>query len=303
MDDIRVVCASIHDARRALRDLVLVLRNLSLSVNSGKTEIVRASETAKIGKILGSSDPAIQQVDVIWQTRAVRPISRSFTLLRDLTLRTLENGEVSSRTFRFCIRRLSILANCAEFSVPDAFFADLTTLILHSLSEHPAATDQVVRYLSVVRTEHHHLVRISTHLQDENINYYTWQSYWLWTLLVQKEYRDSTLLRFASDVVASERDNPNRCGATLYAGAFGNQESRIGIARNFASLRSFIGQRTAILAVQELHFRPYVEKYVAPHVRDDLKGVYRELGRSGVYIMPPEPESITEVIDRERDYD
>jgi len=83
----------------------------------------------------------------------------------------------------------------------------------------------------------------------------------------------------------------------------GTKDDRIAIAQSFATVSSFIGQRVALLAVQELHYKPYIRDYVKPYLREDLKGVYAGLKREGVYIAPPEQFPLTSVLDVERDYE
>lgn len=303
MDDIKIACSSEHAARQALKTLSLALRDRGLAVNSGKTSIVAASSIADVDKCLDAGDPEIQKIDSIWHTRSLRPISRSFPLLQQLTLRKLRAGDVASRAFRYCIRRLEALATCPEFEVPDEYFAAITPLVLSALSHHPASTDELTKYLRAVPTSRDDLSRVAGFLMDENLNFYTWQCYRLWALLVEKKYLDAQLLAFAMDVVRSGRDDAARCGATLYAGALGEKDVRIEIASRFADLHSFIGQRAALLAVQELHFRPHIENYIVRCLRPDLQNVYKQLSRRGVYVESPEPMSITRVLDVERDYD
>ena len=182
-------------------------------------------------------------------------------------------------------------------------FPKITPLVINALSDHPASTDELARYIRAVPTTDEDLNQVAELLKDASRNYYTWQTYRLWLLLIQKNYFDTILLDYAMDVVRTQEDNAARSGATLYAGVFGSENERIDIAKGFSELNSFMGQRSAILAVQELHFRPHIHNYVAPHVRDDLKNVYRNLNRSGNYVAPPLPTSITRVLDRERDYD
>ena len=262
-----------------------------------------ASDHQAISECLDAGDPDLQQIDSIWQTRSLRPIRRSFSLLSDLAQRQLQMGEVGSRTFRYCIRRLEALARSPEFEVPDMYFSEITPLVIKALSDHPASTDELVRYIRAVPTTEDDLKQVPELLCDERRNYYTWQNYRLWLLLVQKSYRNVDLLHYAMDVIRTQPDNATRCGATLYAGGFGTAEDRIEIAKGFRSLTSYMGQRVAILAVQELHFRPHIEKHIAPWVRDDLKDVYRTLKREGKYVAPLVPMPITRVLDRERDYD
>jgi hypothetical protein len=301
MDDIKVVCDSEHHARKALKALSLELRMRGLSVNSGKTAIVPVADSEQIAKWLDVGDPQLQQIDSIWQTRSLRSISRSFPLLSELTLRLLNQGEIGSRAFRYCIRRLEALASCPEFEVPADYFAPITPLVIDALSACPAATDELARYLRAVPTTDADLDRVSQLLQDNGLNYYGWQIYRLWALLVQKDFNRPALVEYAMTVVRERPDCATRCGATLYAGAFGNEANRIEIAQTFNALRSFMGQRTALLAIQELHFKPHIRDNVRPHLRPDLKDVYRGLNRQGLYVAPPLPISITAVLDTERD--
>lgn len=303
MDDIKIVCKSTHEARLALKKLSLELRGRGLAVNSGKTAIIPTSGPAEVKKYLDEGESELQSIDSIWQTRSLRPIQRSFPLLSDLTQRLLKAGEVGGRPFRYCIRRLEALAICPEFEVPEAYFAPITPLVIDALSEYPACTDELTRYIRAVPTSEADLTKIGHHICDSSRNYYTWQNYRLWILLVQKSFKEEGMLSRAIEIVRSEPDNATRCGATLYVGAFGDKELRVEIAKNFPTIQSFIGQRAALLAMQELHFNPYIRDYVAPTLRDDLKGVYRQLNREGKYVAPPEPFAITRVLDSERDYD
>ena len=303
MDDIKVACEDVHDARRTLKHLSLELRKFGLSINSGKTAIVPASDAVELAKVLDTGEDDLQKIDSIWQTRSLRPISRSFPLLHNLTLQKLRNGEVSTRTFRYCIARLEMLARCPEFKVPTTYFASLTPFVISALPENPAATDELTRYLRAVPTNDTDLAAVARHLRDSNLNYYTWQCYRLWILLVQKSYRNADLLNFALGTIRTGDDDANRCGATLYAGAFGDDDNRVEIASRFHELDSFLGQRAAILAIQELHFRPHVKQYVAPVIRADLLNVYRNLQRRGIYAASPEPYPITRILDKDRDYE
>lgn len=150
MDDIKIACRDEFQARRALKELSLELRKIGLSVNSGKTQICRAGDADALNRCLDLGGTELHQIDAIWNTRAIRPIARSFPLLRELTLRLLQNGEVDKRVFRYCIRRLEVLAQCPEFSVPPEYFDGITTLVVDALATSPASTDQLARYLRSV---------------------------------------------------------------------------------------------------------------------------------------------------------
>lgn len=107
MDDIKIACADIFQARLALKQLGLALRDLGLAVNSGKTQICMADDKEAIGKCLETGGGELRQIDAIWRTRSIKPISRSFPTLQRLTLRLLREGKVSSREFRYCVGKLN----------------------------------------------------------------------------------------------------------------------------------------------------------------------------------------------------
>jgi len=303
MDDIKIACDDSYGARKALKDLSIELRKIGLSVNSKKTVICEPGDVVQIDQCLDTLNTELLELDAIWKTRRVRVISRSFAALRDLTLRLLEDRQVDSREFRFCIARLELLALCEEFAAPAAYFAGITPLIIDALSRFPAATDQLARYLRAVPTGDADLRKIGAHLMHVKKNIYSWQNYRLWVLLAQKDFRDPALVAYAKELVRDSPDGPTRCGATMYLGATGGLDERLAIADSFHTLETFMGQRNALIAIQELNYREHVLGPVQPHVRADLKGVWRGLGGAGVYFAPPERRSITWLVDGERDYE
>ncbi|MGO4502868.1 RNA-directed DNA polymerase [Dyella sp. 2YAF14] len=303
MDDIKIVCDDSFDARKALKDLSIELRNIGLYVNSKKTVICDPGDAEKVDNCLDTLNTELLELDAIWKTKRVRVISRSFVSLRDLTIRLLEAGLVDSREFRFCISRLELLAVCEEFSPPAAYFADITPHIIEALWKFPAATDQLAKYIRSVPTSNVELSEVAQHLMHSKRNIYSWQNYRLWVLLAQKNYRQQELADYAKAIVQEATDGPTRCGATMYLGATGGIDERILIADNFHTLMSFMGQRSALIAIQELRYKDHVAGPVQPHVRDDLKGVWRGLNREGVYFAPPERRSIRWLVEGERDYE
>ena len=302
MDDIKIACRDIFQGRRAIKQLILALREIGLSVNSGKTRICAAHEREEISRCLDVGDSELRQISAIWNTRSLKPISRSFSLLKSYTLRLLREGAIDSRGFRFCIRRLEVLANCPEFSVPPEFFADITPGIISALETHPSATDQLTRYLRAVPVTTEQLREIGEYIQDSEKTVYTWQCYRLWCLLVLKRYFSTDLMAHALSLVTSGLDNANLSGAVLYAGALGQEVERRSVAEFFKYSKTYLAQRSSILAVQELPY-PVIRQYVQPTIRTDLINVYRGLERTGVYMREPIAEPITNFIDLGRDYD
>ena len=305
MDDIKIVCTDEYHARRALKDVSLMLRNVSLALNSRKTQLCSGADAEMVKSALDEGSPEVQHIHAMWNTRSRDVIKRSIPLLKRTILKLLADDAVHKREFRFCLRRMEFLASCIDLAVPDEFFDDVTPKVVQSVFRHPASTDQFVQYLRAARkVDVPHLSSIADYLADRRKAIYTWQNYLLWSLLAQKRHFDEALLSHAGHIVDSGRDDADRAGATLYIGALGGEELKIKVAERFNSLTSFIGQRSALIAIHELHFRPVVESNVPLTLRDDLVGVYRKLRENpGVYFAASEPMSITNFVDLDRAYE
>ena len=309
MDDIKIVCDDEASARKALKELVITLRPLGQFVNAGKTKIISAEKASEIEGCLDAASIELKRINSAWQSKALGPISRSFIPLKNLMCKVLEAGRYDSREFRFCIGRLETLARCMEFDVPRAFFDEITPMIITGLDRAPVATDQIWRYLRAVPLSSEHLIAVAEQVLDESKAIYNWKNYRVWLLLTQKEYRSELLLKKARLLIADRADDPTRAGASVFLGAFGDKKDRELIAEKFSSLGSVLGQRSAIIAVQELHFTNRdkntvsVATHVKNYVRADLNGAYSALNRRGTYVEKLEPISITKYVDMERDYD
>lgn len=309
MDDIKIVCASEAEARRALKALILELRAVGQSVNSGKTGIIPSTDLEKIKDHLGAGSIEMKRIASAWQTKSLKPIARSFVPLKKLTLDTLFKKKVDSREFRFCIPRLVTLAHCKEFEVPPEYFCDITPLIINALDHSPAATDMICRYLRVVDLNDDQYRILLDHLTSDGRKIYNYKNYRIWILLTQRNFRSDVALELARDTVRQRDDDATRAGATVYLGAMGSMKDRQFIAERFSSLKSFLGQRSALIAVQEVHFKSKkgggasIREHVQPYLRGDLVGSYTKLNRSGKYVSPLETVSISSYVDLERDYD
>jgi hypothetical protein len=289
MDDIKIVCSDEFAARRALKHLILELRKHGLAVNAKKTSLSPVSDTTAIAECLQQGSQTVTYLDSVWRTNNPGLILGKTQELRSYTLELLEGGKFDSREFRFCIKRLYNLRMCSSFSVPDKFFEDITPKVIEGLTRSPAATDQIAKYLRAAPLTAIHLQSIAEYLLDKARCIYGWQNYQLWSALTAKQYADVKLFAMAEEVIGGP-DDPSRAGATLYSGALGDKSSREHIAKKFHSLNSFFGQRIAIVAIHELPFKPIISEFVAPYIRPDLLGVYKQLKvHKGNYVNPLDP--------------
>jgi hypothetical protein len=289
MDDIKIVCPDEFTARKALKHLILELRGHGLAVNAKKTSLTPATDTAAIEECLQTGSQTVAYLDSVWRTNNPSLILGKTQELRAYSIELLKAGKFDSREFRFCIKRLYNLRMCASFSVPDKFFEEITPKVIEGLTRSPAATDQIAKYLRAAPLAETHLEGIAEYLLDKGKCIYGWQNYQLWSVLTAKQYTNVKLFEMAADRIAGP-DDPSRAGATLYAGALGDKSAREHIAKQFHSLHSFFGQRVAVIAVHELPFKPIISQFVAPHLRPDLLGVYKQLKvHKGDYVNPLDP--------------
>jgi len=303
MDDIKIVCPDELSARRALKTLVIALRDRGLAVNAKKTEILLPG-AERISEHLSELSPEIQAIDAAWNTRKRWPIMKSLQMLKEQTLNSVRLGKTQSKDFRFCVKRLAWLAACRDMPVPRDFFGEVTKAIIETLPSAPASTTEFVEYLSAITLQPTDFEAIIEYIVDSRHRIYSWQDYRLWNLVLCHGARDERLVNAATSLIKSDSDTPSRAGATLYLGRFGTDAERCTIAKQFASVSSFIGQRCAFVAVHELPFDPVIKESVAPHVREDLKGVYRNLAKcNGPYFVAPKPPPITKFIDQENVYE
>lgn len=302
MDDIRIICDSDVEARKALKQLVIEIRQLGLSVNSKKTSIVHVINQNSLDECIEEPSQELRYLQALWDTRKISSIKASFAPLRKLALKELRENNLMSREFRFAMNRLVLLAGCKEVSVPETFFSEITHLIIDALPKQPSPTDKYVEYLERVPLDEDQIAKIVSFLINSDLNIYEWQSYRLWNLIGVRKISSETLISCALQQL-DRNDGPARAGATLFLGANGNQDQKQQIAIKFPKIETFIGQRAALIAMQELPFRPFVEKYVAGNVRKDLHNIYRNAKKSNLgYFSDPEPVSLTQFVDPERDH-
>lgn len=302
MDDIRLVCDSKTDARLALQKLIVALRELGLAVNSKKTSIQSIADERSIASSIEETSPEMLYLHSLWESRQIPLIKKSFDLLKSQTLKCLQHDHVNTREFRFCIGRLARLAGSPEIDAPASYFQEISDLLIRSIPDNPAATDQFVAYLERVSLTQDQKDLIIDFMIDDTLNIYEWQSYRLW-LFVGAQGIECERLKACALRHLAKPDGPSRAGAVLYLGAFGSMEAKIEIASTFSNCTSFLGQRAALIALQDVPFRPHIERSVQAHVRPDLVGSYRKLKqlRTGCF-SPPKPISLTGIIDTERDY-
>ena len=304
MDDIKIVTRSEEEARKALQILVSSLRELGLSINSKKTDILSSVNAAAINTELDAGSSDVEYIDHLLKSAKRRDVWLGIGELRRLTRELMAEGAYGDRPFRFCINRWIGLALCNDYGVPKKNFSEIADAIIENFRNYPANTDQFVKYLRAVELTDDQIKHLVNFVCSEEVNSYDWQLYRIWQLLGLKRVPISdNLATRAISLVCKEDDTLERAGATFYLGVCGTTEHRETIAANFGYLDTFIGQRNALIAVHELPFRPVIEDAVAPHVMNSLKEVYRRhQGSKGEYYKPLERKPFSNIKYADSDY-
>lgn len=286
MDDIRIVCSDHFEARLAIKTLTGALRSLGLSLNAKKTDIIESDDHLKIDECLADSSEMLDRIDILWRKRNRHALFRLWPLLRDRTLELANAGKVETREFKYCMRRIGTLARYKDLHFPPHYYSEVTKAVCEAIPAHPNLTDQYCDYLMSVAVAASELQPIVDFLGDASKSIYAWQNYRLWLLLASKRV-DTEQLRQIASACASGEDGPGRAGASLFLGSIRFQPALLTVVQNFCELKSYIGQRLALIAIHEL---PYGEiRNHVVNVRPDLVGVYRGLRRSakaGLFVEP-----------------
>lgn len=96
-----------------------------------------------------------------------------------------------------------------------------------------------------------------------------------------------------------------KTGAVLYIGASSDDSDREYLAKHFPSMKEYILQRNAIIAIHELDFGEVIEKNVKPSVRADLDGTYKRLREDhrGKYFVLLDKLSYKKIYDEVSNYE
>jgi hypothetical protein len=305
MDDIKIVCDDVFQARKALMELIQELRKYGLSVNSKKTNICEKEED--INKEFSSSNRKIEQIDALWKSKRKEAVVRSIKSLVTYAKELVESGGTQDRAFRFCIKRLEMLCLCEDISIDSSQLDDFTTCVIEQFDKQPVSTDQFIKYLKAVELSDKHIGKLIKFIIDEKRALYSWQNYLLWQLFVLKDVNSEVLIKHAFSVLNSEQScEADKSGAALYIGKVTDDEDKKKLLPKFEGCGSYLQQRNILIGIHEIRFSKEVLGYLSPHMPDELEGVYRGLKKKkykGIYCKRPDPVSYKRIYDEVCQYE
>lgn len=198
VDDIRIIADSEQHARRALQDLIRLLRTVGLNINASKTEILAPDvSNEKVAEYFPSQDSSTIAINQMWQSRSRRIVTRSVTYIFEILSRCIADGDSQTRTFRFAVNRVAKIVDSGLFDVGDALSINLLDALSRSLYEHAVSTDQYCRLIATLDRDGRCLPALEAFLLAEDGAIHDWQNYNIWMLLAMRQHRSDDLVALA----------------------------------------------------------------------------------------------------------
>ena len=260
VDDIRIICETPQAAKKALTELINQLRTVGMNINSGKTKILsNDSSTDDINEHFPTSDDRSLTIDSMWRSRSRRVIARSAKYIHQLLRECIEQRQSQSRQFRFSINRLIQLIEANLFDIQTDLAVDLKSLLIETLEEHSASTDQYCRVIWALAPSSQDLEKISLYLQDLDRSIYSWQNFHLWLLLAKAKHKNNETLDAAIRKIHSDVLQPECSAIFIYLRCVDETEHLKPLIKNFSDSWPYYHQRNFLLATSE-----FTKEEIAP---------------------------------------
>ena len=282
--------------------LVNVLREKMLSVNSKKTKIIEPN--ADEYNELTQSKFQLQGIDLLLRTKRKANVALGYSILKDLLISLLNEKRYDTKEFRFCVFRISKLARCKDYKLPEDYFRNITGGIIDSLIICPTATDSSFSLLSSVKLQSSHIEKIIKYLENEEQAIYKWQNYWLWKLLIVHEIYTKSLMDLAINTIDNNDRSPaDKMGPMLYVAKYGSPSHLIHIKDKMPEIDSILLQRHCLFVLKTLDWKNDVQS-IAKSINSRLNGNYRYIKEHiKDIVFKPSALSITEILESVHQYD
>lgn len=305
VDDIRIICATPRSAKKALTELINQLRMIGMNINSSKTIILTGSSSeAEIFESFPTADDRTLTIDSMWSSRSRRVIARSAKYIYELLKDCINQKQTQSRQFRFAVNRLIQLAEANLFDIHTVIATDLKQLLIETLEDHAASTDQYCRILGVLGLNDQELEQISGHLSDFEKSIHSWQNFHLWLLLAKQRFKNDRLLDLALDRIQADILQPEVPAIFIYLRCVDESSKLAPIIPNFKSTWPYYHQRNFLLATSD--FDKDLLKPLIPEISTKLKRTAtraRPYFNNGIPLTEREPRSPLELYEEISPYD
>jgi hypothetical protein len=252
VDDIRIICSSPQAAKIALTELINQLRKIGMNINSAKTNILTSnSATEEISESFPTSDDRSHTIDSMWRSRSRRVIARSAKYIHQLLRECINEKQSQSRQFRFAINRLIQLTEANLFDIHTDIAVELKQLLIETLEDHAASTDQYCRILWALKPSSDELETISAYLQDHDRSIYSWQNFHLWLLLARAKFKNNEIIGFARKKLTENLLHSECSAIFIYLRCTNETDHLRPLVQEFSNDWPFYHQRNFLLAINE----------------------------------------------------
>ena len=294
VDDIRIFAPSEPQARKALAELIVKMREMGLYVASSKTKIKRASdilgELTKGRNQIRDIETEIDSSDAERMNLAAEKLKSFFVQL------VSEPQDFNDRLFRFCVNRFKRL----QVTGLGGDTHDMVILeVLKRLTTMPESTDVFVDYLSLFPDNELIQLRVLDFLESP-YNIYPWQEMLLLKLLVRVNLLPDLLLRAkqcANSVIVTNKHPACKASAYVFLGKIGTYAERRDIRSRYFKESDKSAKRAIIVAIQEMGAKE--RNYFYRTITDESRNIGQIIGYiqnlpepTYDYYHPPSPYSV-----------
>jgi len=248
MDDIRIFCKKEIEAKLALEDLTIALRNLKLNINAKKTDILYAKEIEE--KLFDPHKLVLNIIERIMKSGNRKLIQGNVILaLMRLVENAFSNDAFENTHLNFALYRLSILHNSGF----DYDKRGIIKEIMEIFVSKPHHTGLFCDFLSLFPNNGTIPKFLMPFLKSKN-NIYEWQELKVLQSLLRFNFKasQSDINFFLSSARNSNKHYAIRAFYFLLTGKHGSNRDRNLIIDSYDSLSNIYAKMAVILAVQEL---------------------------------------------------
>lgn len=249
MDDIRIFCKEKIDAKIALKELIIALRNVKLNINAKKTAILKGKEIEE--RLFDPQKSLLNMIESIMKSSSDKRLIEEEVVpsLLKLFEDAFSDGPFEKTHLNFSLYRLSILYN-------SGFRSDtrkIIKIIKNNFVSKPHHSGLFCDFLSMFPQDNEIVNFLLDFLRLPD-NIYEWQELKVLQTLLKFNVRMSraNIDFFIESARDSNKHFAVRAFYFLLAGKYGNNRDRELIVDSYGNLSETYTKLAAILAVQEL---------------------------------------------------
>lgn len=249
VDDIRIFTKSEPQARKALADLIVKMREMGLYIASGKTKI---KSTSDVMRELMKGRNQIKEIEADIDSANPDRMNQAAEKMKNFFLQLVdEPQELNDRLFRFCINRFKrLFISGLGMDIHERVIQE----VVNRLGIMPESTNIFVDYLSLF-SDNEFVQESALDFLESPYNIYPWQEMYLLELLVRVNLTPDIRIRanqYAYSVIETNKHVACKAKAYLILGKNGTYADRRDVRSHYHQEECEIVKRSIIVAMQEM---------------------------------------------------